>query len=82
MYLHLGNEIIVRKSDIIAIIDLVNSRSSTNNNLIRIADIKGKIKKVSDNKNMKSLVVTDKKNYLSNISSATLWKRANKNIFE
>lgn len=82
MYLHLGNEIIVRKSDIIAIIDLVNSRSSTNNNLIRIADIEGKIKKVSDNKNMKSLVVTDKKNYLSNISSATLWKRANKNIFE
>ncbi|MBS3976664.1 MAG: DUF370 domain-containing protein [Syntrophomonadaceae bacterium] len=81
MYLHLGNEIIVRKSDIIAIIDVVNSRSSTNNNLIRIADIEGKIKKISDNENVKSLIVTDKKNYLSNISSATLWKRANKNIF-
>ncbi|MEW6662578.1 MAG: extracellular matrix regulator RemB [Bacillota bacterium] len=82
MYLHLGNEIIVRKSEIIAIIDLANTKSDANKDFIKIADIEDKIEKVSNKENMKSLVITDKKTYLLNISSTTLWKRANNSKFD
>jgi len=72
----------VRKSEIIAMINLANKKNISNNNFIKIADVEGKIVKVASKENMKSLIITDKRVYLSNISSATLWKRAKNKSFD
>jgi hypothetical protein len=82
LYLHLGNDVIIKKINIIAIINSVNDKSVLNKDFLKIAEIEGKSTKVSDLERTKSMVITDQKIYLSNISSTTLYKRSNYNQFE
>jgi len=72
----LGNEIIVKRSEIIAIINLLNTKNNSNKNFIETAHVEGKIEKVTSKEIMKSFIITDKRVYLSNISSAILYRRA------
>lgn len=78
MFLHLGNDISVRTSDIISIHDYEIFRSGENNACFEsmkkknaVINSKGLLK------DMKSLVVTKDYLYLSAISSLTLKRRAN-----
>ncbi len=77
MFLHLGNDISVRTSDIISIHDYDIFDSEENRAYLEsmkkknaIIDSKGLLKDV------KSLIVTEDRLYLSAISSSTLKRRA------
>lgn len=86
MYLHLGQDVVVMKKNIIGIFDLDNSTSSgiTRDFLTRaekagrVYDISGELPKVFAvcEKDGKSIV------YLSQLSSATLLKRWESDSFE
>ncbi|MGI5902372.1 MAG: extracellular matrix regulator RemB [Desulfitobacteriia bacterium] len=78
MFLHLGNNFMLRKDKIIAILDL---ETTVNNNLVvqnLINDVlkKGEARLISEENKEKSLVITDDGFYLSPISSVTLQKRS------
>lgn len=78
MFLHLGNNFMLRKDKIIAILDL---ETTVNNNLVvqnLLNDVlkKGEARLISEENKEKSLVITDDGFYLSPISSVTLQKRS------
>lgn len=75
MFLHLGSDIVVALRDVIAINDLKSFRSGINKDFIKNMREKNLIVDISPD-HAKSFVVTDKKIYLSAISSMTLKKRA------
>ena len=82
MYLHLGNEKIVKDEDIIGIFDLDTTTNSKNTKrFLNIAEKSGVLECVTDDL-PKSFVVCkhgkDRKVYLSQISSVTLNKRSDK----
>ncbi|NLO97222.1 MAG: DUF370 domain-containing protein [Peptococcaceae bacterium] len=76
MFLHLGNNFMIRKDSIIAILDIetgINNRLSQsflNNN------DKNKIINIAEEGKQKSIVISEKGIYLSPISSSTLSKRS------
>jgi extracellular matrix regulatory protein B len=73
MYIHIGEEILVRSKDIIAILDKDSVHSSQN-----IQEFLQHNEKQTENlsKNpFKSIVITKEKVYLSPLASATLKKR-------
>jgi len=72
--LHLGGDVIVRLKDVIAIIDLEVTNSPASKEYLQIAKDEGFLVDVSEGV-PKSFVTTDKKVYLSPISSVTLKKR-------
>ena len=76
MYIHLGGDVLIKKNKIIAIIDLdTGLKNKINENFLN--NIKGKIKyhSISEDGKAKTLIITVGKNYLSPISSTTLYKR-------
>lgn len=80
MYLHLGQDYVVRIKDIVAIFDMENtSISQITKNFLRKAS-KKKIVTYVSNELPKSFIVTkrgeEEKIYISSISSTTLAKRA------
>lgn len=75
MFLHLGADTVIPLKNIIAIHDLKSSKSHINNEFIKNMRNDKKVVDISEN-NAKSFVITDKKIYLSAISSMTLKKRA------
>ncbi len=75
MFLHLGADTVIPLKNVIAIHDLKSSKSQINNDFIKNMRSDKKVVDISEN-NAKSFVVTDKKVYLSAISSMTLKKRA------
>ncbi len=82
MYLHLGNEITVRKSDVLAIFDLDNSSSShiTKKYLSR-AEKSGRLTNAAGMELPKSFVLTtepdgEQRVYLCQLNSSTLLKRS------
>jgi hypothetical protein len=75
MFLHLGADTVIPLRDVIAITDLKAARSGINEEFLRVMQEENLIEDISDN-NAKSFVVTDKKVFLSAISSTTLKKRA------
>ncbi|MEN6350257.1 MAG: extracellular matrix/biofilm biosynthesis regulator RemA family protein [Syntrophomonas sp.] len=76
MYVHLGNNFIISFKDIVAILNLEPPLSHDIKDIIEIARLDRKLVKISENGKEKSLVVCDKKVYMSPISSTTLYKRA------
>ncbi|MED3654247.1 DUF370 domain-containing protein [Heyndrickxia sporothermodurans] len=75
MYLHVGEDVMVRADEIIAIID----KGSVNQSVIIQEFFQSKKKgmiNLSKGK-FKSLVITDHQHYLSPLSSSTLLKRLN-----
>ena len=77
MFLHLGNDVSVRMSEILSIHDSAVFLSGENQAYL---ESMGKKHAIEDSncllKNAKSLVITEKKIYFSPISSMTLKRRA------
>jgi len=81
MYLHLGNDIAVRKSDIIAIFDLDNtSQSLRTREYLSRCEKAGRLTNASGMELPKSFVVCSEGSaqrvYLSQLNSSTLLKRS------
>jgi hypothetical protein len=74
MFLHLGADTVIPVKNVIAIIELRDSRSKVNNDFMKKL-AKNSVTDVSEG-TPKSFVLTDKGVYLSTISSMTLKKRA------
>ncbi len=84
MFLHLGSDVVVNLSDVIAILDLdVTSTSKITREFLAVAEDEGFIVNVSEDDLPKSFVITeiDKKSrvFVSPISTSTLLKRAKGN---
>lgn len=75
MFLHLGGDVLTDLKSVIVIINTENTLGNSNQEFLKIAAQEGFIKKI-DQESTKSVIVTDKKVYLSPISSQTLKKRA------
>lgn len=87
MYLHLGNGVVVRKSDVLGVFDLDNSSSShiTRKYLSR-AEKNEEVVNVAENELPKSFVVCSdghgQRVYLCQLNSSTLLKRSESNVLE
>ncbi|HHW45661.1 MAG TPA: DUF370 domain-containing protein [Clostridiales bacterium] len=81
MYLHLGQDIVVKMDEIVGIFDLDTSTiSKTTREFLSKAQMAGQVKNITDQL-PKSFVVCKKKDggqtvYISQISSTTLLKRS------
>ena len=81
MYLHLGNDIVVRKSDIIGVFDLDNtSQSALTRRYLAAAEKAGYVVNAAGDELPKSFVVCGENGaqtvYLSQLNSSTLYKRS------
>lgn len=75
MFIHIGGDTMVRLNEVIGIFDIRLERGSTTHQLFERIRSENKME-VVDVGVAKSFVLTEKKVYLSPISSATLKKRA------
>ncbi len=76
MYIHLGGDVLINKNKIVAIIDLESvTESKINKELLKKIKKNNNFNYVSDNGKEKTLIITVKEQYLSPISSTTLFKR-------
>lgn len=84
MFLHLGNDIVIRKSDIIGIFDIENTTTSKQSrNFLALAEKNGEVINVSYELPKTFVVCFDGQKtvvYISPISSATLLKRSKKKL--
>lgn len=77
MYIHIGGEVIIRSSELIAIFDLsIEQSSKVSKQFIHNASDQTNVEVVTEEES-KSLVITPNKIFYSPISAATLKKRAN-----
>ncbi len=81
MYLHLGNDIVVRKSDIIGVFDLdITSQSALTRRYLAAAEKAGSVVNAAGDELPKSFVVCGENGtqtvYLSQLNSSTLYKRS------
>lgn len=80
MYLHLGNDIIVKKSDIVGIFDLdASTVSKTTRDFLSKAEKSGKVTNVSSELPKSFVVCKEKKGekiYICQLSPITLIKRS------
>lgn len=79
MYLHLGNDVVVRKDEIIAVFDMDNTTISKHSRkFLTIAERNGQVIDITDDL-PKSYVVTgfgdEIRVFISSVSSKTLYKR-------
>ncbi len=87
MYLHLGNDFVVRKSDIVAIFDLDNtSQSHQTRAYLSRCEKAGRVVNASGEELPKSFVVCNtpdgQRVYLSQLNSSTLLKRSDQKGLE
>lgn len=77
MYIHLGNEIVVKEDEIIGIFDLdTTTVSKHSRKYLEIAEKEKRVINVSYELPKSFVVTTDKKVYISQISTTTLQKRS------
>ena len=75
MYMHLGEDILVRQNEIVAVIDIKTAMGDgANRAFLNNAEKNGKIHRIIEKREEKSLVITVDKCYLSPISPPTLEK--------
>ena len=79
MFLHLGADMVIPLSDVIAITDLKAGKSNINKEFLHRMKDEKKIIDISE-QNPKSFIITRKIVYLSAISSLTLHKRTKNSI--
>ncbi len=78
MYIHLGNEIVVREDEIVGIFDLdTTTVSKHSRKFLEISEKQKKVINVSYELPKSFIVTKDKKVYISQISTGTLQKRSN-----
>ncbi|SMB87489.1 protein of unknown function [Desulfonispora thiosulfatigenes DSM 11270] len=79
MFLHIGEDIVIPKKDIIGIFDKnTTTRAKTTKEYLELASLDNLIKQVGSDEKVKTFIITSKFVYLSPISSVTLNKRFNK----
>ena len=81
MYLHLGNDVVVRKSEIVGVFDLdITSQSALTRRYLASAEKAGYVVNAAGDELPKSFVVCGDKGtqtvYLSQLNSSTLLKRS------
>lgn len=78
MYLHLGGDVLIKKDEIVAIIDLDMKKLSQINHVFldKMKNHKKNIKYISETGREKTLIVTMNELFFSPISSITLFKRS------
>lgn len=76
MYIHLGNNYVIPAREIVAIINIENSLSNDLEDIIDNARLDKILVNISELGKEKTLLITDKKVYLSPISSITLYRRS------
>jgi len=76
MYIHLGNDMVISGTDVIAILNIEEPVSADLKDILEMAEIDKKMVTISTSEKKKSLIICDDKYYLSPISSNTLYKRA------
>lgn len=76
MFLHLGNDVVVAGSDVIAIINIEKKMSQEVKAMIKEAEENYRLVNIGEKEKNKSLVIGDNKLFISPISSQTLQKRA------
>ena len=81
MYLHLGNDVIVRKNEIVAVFDLDNtSQSALTRRYLAAAERSGSVINAAGDELPKSFVVCAREGrqtvYLSQLNSSTLLRRS------
>ena len=81
MYLHLGNNYVARKQDILAIFDMDNTTISKHSrNFLTAAQKNGQVVDITEDLPKSYIVAADGTNvkvYISSVSSKTLYKRWN-----
>lgn len=76
MYIHLGGDVLINKNKIVAIIDLETvTESKINEEFLKKIKNNKNINYISERGKEKTLIITVKEQYLSPISSTTLFKR-------
>ncbi|KYO67252.1 extracellular matrix regulator RemB [Thermovenabulum gondwanense] len=75
MFIHIGKNTVIKSRDVIAILDSSTAKSAATSEFLQIAKEEGFVK--SEEKEGKSIIITEKNIYFSPISSITLLKRAN-----
>lgn len=83
MYLHIGSDYLLKKDELVALIDLEKSSKGqiTEKFLTNIKNKKD-VHYISEHGKEKTLIITNKGYFLSPISAATLYKRSSFNIEE
>lgn len=78
MFIHIGGDIVVRAIDVVAILDINHMKRDSKKSNYYESRVKNEqeVVKITD-KDVKSIIITNKKLYYSPISSLTLKKRAN-----
>ena len=81
MYLHLGNDVAVRKTEVVAVFDLDNtSQSALTRRYLAAAEKSGRVVNAAGDELPKSFVVCAREGvqtvYLSQLNSSTLLKRS------
>lgn len=75
MFLHLGEDLVVPKKDIIAILDIRAGGAPITAEFLEIARDEGFLHQIAEKGKEKSYVITSRKVYVSPISCSTLKKR-------
>ena len=85
MYLHLGQDVLIPKSAVVAVFDLDNaSQSRVTRDFLKKAELAGQVINVSDELPKAFVLVRrdgETRVYLTQLSSATLLKRSDENTF-
>jgi len=76
VYIHLGNDVVISGTNIIAILNIEEPVSADLKDILEMADIDKKMVTISVSDKKKSLIICDDRYYVSPISSTTLYKRA------
>lgn len=76
MFLHLGNDVVVAGSEVIAIVNIEKKLSPEIKKMINEAEEQYRLVNIGEKEKNKSLVIGDNKLFISPISSQTLHKRA------
>ncbi len=78
MYLHIGGDKIIPKSELVAVIDLVaNGSAPATKEFLELAASEKKLTKTKQSGKDKTCIITPDKLYLSTISTSTINKRLN-----
>jgi hypothetical protein len=76
LYIHLGGDVLIKKTEIVAMIDLSTvKKNKINENFLKSINDNNKYNSISENGKAKTLIITVGESYLSPISSTTLFKR-------
>lgn len=79
MYVNIGGGCLVRTAEIIGIFSVKEGNNIVNIKLKNKQDENYEVEDISENGTVDSIVLTDKKIFLSGISASTLQKRINQN---